>query len=97
MSERPYTEAQLRFIKVKKKEFTEKDFDFLRRMFAERFWFVRIKDESRMQLSPEDYRYDVSLKGAFVRQVLAADLSEEEKERIIRSGLQALRGEEIGE
>ena len=76
---------------------TQKDFDFLRRMFAERFWFVRIKDESRMQLSPEDYRYDVSLKGAFVRQVLAEDLSEEEKERIIRSGLQALRGEEIGE
>ena len=42
-----------------------------------------------------DYAHDVSLKGAFVRRVLASDLPEEEKERAISLGLQALRGEEV--
>ena len=38
---------------------------------------------------------DISLKGEFVRSVLASDLSEEEKQRIIACGMRALAGEEV--
>ena len=44
----------------------------------------------------ESYMLDVSLKGEYVRQVMADDsLSEEDKKIIIRYGLQAIAGEEV--
>lgn len=58
-------------------------------------FFVRVKDESRMALRPEDYAKDVSLKGAFIRLVLAGEGSEADKAAIIRAGLAALAGEEV--
>ena len=39
----------------------------------------------------------MSLKGAFIRKVLASDLSEEDQARVIRQGLRALSGEEVEE
>ena len=43
------------------------------------------------------FALDESLKGEFVRTVMAAeDLQEEEKAEIIRYGIQALAGEEPG-
>lgn len=53
MSERPYTEAQLRFIKVKKKEFTEKDFDFLRRMLLPRVKYLPDTEDECFALAQE--------------------------------------------
>ena len=52
------------------------------------------EDQTRLLIRPEDYQYDVSLKGELVRQVMASELSEEEKEEILRLGLRALNGEE---
>lgn len=72
---------------------TQKDLGFLRKMLH--FWFVRIKDESHLQLDPADYQHDISLKGEFIRLVMASDRSETEKEQIIYCGLQALSGEEV--
>ena len=46
-------------------------------------------------LDPKDYEKDVSLKGEFVRLVMASDVSEEDKVKIIRTGLEALTGEEV--
>ena len=48
-----------------------------------------------MAINPEDYKNDISLKGEFIRLVLASDGSEEDKAAIIRTGMQALMGEEI--
>lgn len=62
---------------------------------ADDFFFTKIKDETRLAVDPEDYAKDVSLKGEFIRLVLASDLREEEKAKIIRAGLEALTGEEI--
>ncbi len=43
-----------------------------------------------------DYLLDTSLKGEYVRQVMADDtISEEDKKIIIRYGLQAISGEEV--
>ena len=74
----------------------EKDIPHLTDVLAERFYFAKIYDRSRLLILPESYRNDVSLKGEFVRRVMASGLSEAEKERVIACGFRALMGEEVG-
>ena len=54
-----------------------------------------MKDQSGIALNPNDFKNDISLKGAFIRLVLAGDGSDEEKAAIIKAGIAALSGEEI--
>ncbi|MBQ1410168.1 MAG: metallophosphoesterase [Oscillospiraceae bacterium] len=68
---------------------------YLEKMLRSRFFFSKIKDESRLALEPRDYKNDVSLKGAFIRQVLASELPEADKAAVIRVGIAALTGEDI--
>lgn len=69
----------------------EKDPPWIRKWLEEDYYLLKIKDETATEIHPEEYQYDVSLKGEFVRLVLEADeLSEEEKEEILRRGVQAL-------
>ena len=77
---------------------TEKmlDLSHLRGVLTERFYFAKIKDETRLSINAEDYAHDISLKGEFVRRVMASSLSETEKERVIACGFRALSGEELG-
>ena len=75
--------------------YTQKDVFFLQKMLEEDFWAVKIRDESRLRIDPESYRYDASLKGAFIRLVLDSDCSAERKERIITCGIRALSGEGV--
>jgi DNA repair exonuclease SbcCD nuclease subunit len=67
----------------------------LGKLLGDRFYFARVKDESRLLIRPEDYLGDISLKGEFIRTVLASSLSDEQKARTIACGLRALRGEEV--
>lgn len=59
------------------------------------FFFVKIKDNTKCVIDPKEYENDISLKGEFIRLVMASDFSEEDKIQIIRAGLEALSGEEI--
>lgn len=74
---------------------THKDLPFLKTMLSERFYSVKLKDTSRLQIDAASYENDISLKGEFIRTVLASDLPAEDKDRIICAGLEALQGEEI--
>ena len=74
---------------------TQKDLAYLTREMESHFWLAKVKDESRFYIDPASYQHDISLKGAFVRLVMASQRSEEEKAEIICAGLQALAGEEI--
>ena len=74
---------------------TQKDLDFLKKAFQDRFYFCKIKDNSHLKIEKENYEHDLSLKGEFIRKVMASTLSEEEKEEIIVAGIQALSGKEI--
>ena len=74
---------------------TQKDIPFLQKMLEPEFFLVRIKDQTRLKIEKETYEYDASLKGEFVRCVLASERGEEEKSRIIRCGIRALSGEEV--
>ncbi len=59
-----------------------------------RFFFAKVKDMTTLEIRPEDYVGDISLKGEFIRSVLASRMPEEMKNRVILTGLRALRGEE---
>lgn len=74
---------------------TSKNLTFLQKLLEEDFYLVKIKDESRLELPRENYEFDISLKGEFIRLVLASDLPAEEKERIAACGIRALSGEEV--
>ncbi len=66
---------------------------FLQKAMEPLFYFVRIKDESRLYIDEGMYRYDRSLKGTFIRMVLDSDKSDQEKAQMIQCGLAALKGE----
>lgn len=74
----------------------EKDISYLWTKFKEDFYFVKVYDETTLRIQIEDYMMDESLKGEFVRMVMADDgFDEHEKTMIIRYGLQAIAGEEV--
>lgn len=73
----------------------ELETSFLEEQFAEYFYFIKVKDETRILVNYKEYEKDASLKGEFIRMVSASDLSEEEKSLVIRAGIMALQGEEI--
>lgn len=74
---------------------TQKDLPFLQKMLESDFWYVKIRDKSKLKIDPVSYEYDISLKGEFIRTVLASGKSSEEKERIISCGIRALSGQEV--
>ena len=74
----------------------QKDLLHLGNLLSERFYFAKLRDESRLSINPADYKHDVSLKGEFVRRVMASKLSDAEKERVLACGFRALMGEEVG-
>ena len=64
--------------------------------FSDVYFFMKVQDRTSLKIDPAMYVGDVSLKGEFVRQVLAApDLDDEAKNRAIRYGIRALQNEEI--
>ena len=73
-----------------------KDTEALTEEFRGRFYYFEVKDATRLEIRPEDYAGDKSLKGEFIRTVSEADgLDEETKMKIINCGLHALMGEEL--
>ena len=76
---------------------SEIDCDFLQDSLQGYFYFEKVENATKLSVSYEDYAGDVSLKGEFIRSVLASDLEENMKAEIIHCGIQALSGEEIAE
>lgn len=74
----------------------EKNTNYLLSMFSGDYYFVKLYDETTLRVDVEDFQYDESLKGEFVRTVLSADeMPQEEKASVIRLGLQILNNEEV--
>ena len=66
----------------------------LTEMFGKRFFFLEILDKTRPDIRPEQYADSLTLKGEFVRRVMAMEeLDEDERNAILQVGLAALRGE----
>ena len=60
----------------------------------ERFYAARLDDHTTLALDPADYLHDISLKGEFIRTVMATSMPQQMRDRVIVCGLRALRGEE---
>lgn len=74
----------------------EKDPSYIQAKFSPDYYFVKVYDETSLLVEIEDYMRDISLKGEFVRQVMADEgIPEEDKKTVIRYGLQAIMGEEV--
>ncbi len=64
-------------------------------VLAGRFYFAKVYDKTKLSIRAEDYQNDISLKGEFVRLVLASNLAEDVKMQVIEKGIRALGGEEV--
>lgn len=74
---------------------SERDINYLEKKYKKEFYFSKIYDETTLKIDYMTYENDASLKGEFIRLVLKQDLSEEEKRKIITTGIKALTGEEV--
>ena len=74
----------------------ERDIDYLIKKFENRFYGLKIEDKPKRKIDYMKYQNDISLKGEFIRLVLKQeDLNEDEKSKIISTGIKALSGEEV--
>ncbi len=74
----------------------EKNTEFIRKQLENRFYFVKVYDETSLAVDYNAFAMDASLKGEFIRTVMGEeDMDEERKAEVIRYGIQALAGEEI--
>ena len=65
-------------------------------LLASDCYFVSVKNRTLKKIDPSEYEGDLSLRGEFVRTVMAnPDVSDVQKRRIITLGLKALAGQEV--
>ena len=71
-----------------------KDVEGIEYELRDKFYYFEVKDSSRLALDMESLRHDRSLKGEFIRRVLAEEgLDGRTRDEIIACGIAALRGE----
>ena len=75
----------------------ELDTELLKKRFEDDYYFIKIYDETKHKLTTSQFMHEASLKGEFVRKVMASELEEDMKAEVIRFGLRALTGEEAQE
>ena len=74
----------------------EKDVDHVSRQMTDRFYYAEVKDQSSVEIDYDEYLHEASLKGELVRMLQSEEgLDEEERARIVRCAIQALKGEDI--
>lgn len=67
----------------------------LTRRLSERFFFVKVEDESRLKLDVAAFAEDSSEIGEFIKEVGRYEASADLREEILEIGLKALLGEEV--
>ena len=71
-----------------------KNIDAVKEKLESSFYLIKIEDESKLKLDPNDYIHDVSLLGEFVRTVINDDTITN-KDMVLTYGIKALRNEGI--
>lgn len=74
---------------------SERDIDYLEKKYSDSFYFIKVYDNTSLAIDYMTYENDASLKGEFIRLVLRQKISEEDKRKIITTGIKALSGEEV--
>ena len=70
--------------------------EYLERKYEGRFYFFKVKNKTVRRVDYQAYALDASLKGEFIRTVMADEkMSDEDRAEVVRMGILALAGEEI--
>ena len=72
-----------------------KDISLLTARFSERFFCVRIEDESKLRLDAKAFEKDLTERGEFVREAGRYEMKPDFLSEVLEVGLKALSGEEI--
>lgn len=73
----------------------EKNLHFLEQRYQEYYYVAKLEDKTTLAVDYNEFIWDESLKGEFVRLLRETDLPEDEKAEIIRCGILTLAGEEF--
>ena len=68
---------------------------YIEEQFKDSFYYLEIRDKTKLYVDPLRYAGDATLKGEFVRTVMAQNLTDEDKAFVIQTGIRALANEEI--
>ena len=68
----------------------ELDCDWIRDKTDRGFFYYEVRDDTKTKINYETFAHDRSLKGTFVRTVQGLDMDEEEKAKIIETGIRAI-------
>lgn len=75
---------------------SERNIDYIKKNIENDYYFVKIKDKAKLKIDYNSFAKDESLKGEFVRTVMSQnDIDEEQKARIIKMGIDMLKGEKV--
>lgn len=77
-------------------EEVEIDRDYIEEKLRNRYYFAKFSDETEIKIDYLKYEKDISLKGEFIRKVNSLDISDREKGKIIKMGIDAIVGKELG-
>ena len=72
-----------------------KDIALLLERLSEKYFFVKMQDESSVLIDYSVYENDLTERGEFVREVGRYEMNERLRQEILEVGLKALSGEEI--
>ncbi len=73
----------------------EADVNSLLQRLLEIFFYAKIYDRTVLSVGENDYKYDKSVRGEFMRAVQESDMDELTKRRVIMCGINALKGEDF--
>ena len=66
----------------------------LKTMLADKYFYIKVKDNTRLETNIDLLRQEISIRGLFVKNILARDdVSEEQRNEALKYGLQAFEGE----
>lgn len=68
------------------------DIEYITGCLSGKTYHIKVKDMTTLRVNLDDYLFEESLKGEFVRMVQVQDLSDEEKAAVIRYGFEAISG-----
>lgn len=84
------------FLKGEYDENIYKNIPYLIEKFENGYFYFDIRDDSKLRIDIDKLKNEtLSLKAEFIKLVLETDLTDEEKEKCIKLGISALRGEEV--
>ena len=77
--------------------FEELDIDvsYQLQFFEDRYYFLKIYNHTKLKIDYMSYKNDISLKGEFIRYVEQLKISDEEKSKVIFTGIRALAGRDF--